>query len=60
MATKRKTTTYTDDPVVREVRETRARMCEEAGGTIEGLMRLVHEEVPEKPSPRKPRRRKRT
>lgn len=30
-----------DDPVVQEVREVRARLWEEGGGTIEGLMRVV-------------------
>ena len=32
-----------DDPVVREVREARARLWREGGGTIEGYIRAVHE-----------------
>ena len=34
---------WPDDPVVREVREARAKLWEEAGGTIAGLMRLAKE-----------------
>jgi hypothetical protein len=36
---------WPDDPVVREVREARAKLWKEAGGTIEGLMRLARERV---------------
>lgn len=32
-----------DDPVVAEVRRWRAQLQEEAGGTLEGLMRLIHD-----------------
>ncbi len=35
-------TQWPDDPVVREVRQARAKLWKEAGGTIEGLMELVH------------------
>jgi len=45
-----------DDPVVREVRRIREQVWQEAGGTIEGLLRLLDREVPRRP---KRRRRKR-
>jgi hypothetical protein len=35
-----------DDPVVREVRQARQALWNEAGGTIEGLLRLLDERVP--------------
>ena len=38
---------WPDGPVVREVREARAKLWEEAGGTIEGLMDLVHSRAAE-------------
>ena len=41
----RRKETWPDDPVVREVREARARLWKEAGGTFEGLQRLVAERV---------------
>jgi len=59
MPTRRKRKSQADDPVVQEVRAIRARMCKEAGGTIEGLMRLVREEVPEAYRARRTRRRQR-
>ena len=34
-----------DDPVVREVRQARQKLWREAGGTIEGLLRLLDERV---------------
>ena len=37
----------TDDSVVQEVREARARLYREGGGTIEGYIRAVHEAVKE-------------
>jgi hypothetical protein len=40
-----KTKALWDDPVVREVREARAKLWKEAGGTFEGLQRLVAERV---------------
>ena len=36
---------WPDDPVVREVREARAKLWKEAGGTFEGLRRLVAKRV---------------
>jgi len=36
---------WPDDPVVREVREARARLWKEAGGTFAGLQRLVAQRV---------------
>jgi hypothetical protein len=35
-----------DDPVVREVRRAREELWREAGGTIEGLLRLLDEREP--------------
>ena len=37
-----------DDPVVREVRQARQKLWQEAGGTIEGLLRLLDERVPKR------------
>ena len=37
-----------DDPVVEEVRAIRARLWKEAGGTVEGLVRLIDADQPEK------------
>ncbi len=37
--------TWPDDPVVREVREARAKLWKEAGETFAGLQRLVAERV---------------
>lgn len=37
-----------EDPVVREVRETRRKLWEQAGGTIEGLLHLLDQRVPKK------------
>jgi len=34
---------WPDDPVVREVREARARLWKEGGGTFEGFRRVVAE-----------------
>ena len=36
---------WPDDPVVREVREARARLWKEGGGTFEGFRRVVAERV---------------
>ena len=36
-----------EDPVVEEVRAVRARLWKEAGGTVEGLMRLIASDQPE-------------
>ena len=36
-----------DDPVVEEIRAVRARLWKEAGGTVEGLMRLIASDRPE-------------
>jgi hypothetical protein len=44
-----------DDPVVREVRQAREELWREAGGTIEGLLRLLDER-----EPRSRRRRRKT
>ena len=41
--TRTKMKSVLDDPVVREVREARARLWREGGGTIEGYIRAVHE-----------------
>jgi hypothetical protein len=50
---------WPEDPVVREVREARAKLWKEAGGTFEGLQRLVAERVgPTKKSKPKKRRTK--
>jgi hypothetical protein len=35
-----------DDPVVREIREVRQRLWQQAGGTISGLLRLLDQTVP--------------
>ena len=45
-----------DDPVVQEVREARAKLYREGGGTIEGYIRAVHETVKQMRMQRKPRR----
>lgn len=37
-----------EDPVVREVREARRKLWEQAGGTIDGLIRLLDQRVPKK------------
>ena len=34
-----------DDPVIQEVREARAKLWREGGGTVEGYIRAVHEAV---------------
>ncbi len=34
-----------DDPVVAEVRRVRARLWQEAGGTVEALVRLMQEDL---------------
>lgn len=44
----RKQSSVQDDPVVREVREARQKLWQEAGGTIEGLLRLLDERVPKR------------
>ncbi len=41
MKTKRTRSIWSDDPVILEVRRARAKLWEEGGGTIEGLMRVV-------------------
>ena len=56
-----------EDPVVAEVRAIRARMWQEAGGTIQGYLRLLDSENPDgpkavktkraRPGARKPKRR---
>jgi hypothetical protein len=43
----RKEPSWPDDPVVREVRAARAELWKEAGGTIEGLMRLAKKRAAE-------------
>lgn len=35
-----------DDPVVEEIRAVRARLWKEAGGTVEGLVRLISADRP--------------
>lgn len=55
MANKQKTATCLDDPVVQEVREARRRLVEEAGGTVEGLMKLVKAESEPAPRGTKPK-----
>jgi hypothetical protein len=55
--TKMKKKSVLDDPVVREVREARASLWREGGGTIEGYIRAVHEIV-EGTQPRPRSRRK--
>lgn len=42
-----------DDPVVREVRGVRQRLWKQAGGTFEGLLKLLDETVPKKPRRRR-------
>ena len=37
---------FPEDPVVREVREIRRRLWAEAGGTVEGLLRLLDQRMP--------------
>jgi hypothetical protein len=46
---------WPDDPVVEDVRKIRQAIWNEAGGTIEGLLKLLDREVPPK-RVRKPRR----
>lgn len=48
-----------EDPVVQEVREARAQLWREGGGTIEGYIRAVHEAVKEIRSPKKRKRQNR-
>ena len=36
-----------DDPVVEEIRAVRARLWKEAGGTVEGLVRLISSDRPD-------------
>ncbi len=45
MKARRARTLWSDDPVVQEVRQARAKLWEEGGGTIEGLMRVVKQRV---------------
>jgi len=45
-----------DDPVVREVRATRQRLWKEAGGTFDGLLKLLDRTVPKRSSKKRTRR----
>lgn len=40
--------TLPQDPVVREVRQARQKLWKQAGGTMEGLLRLLDERVPKR------------
>ena len=45
-----------DDPVVREVRATRQRLWKEAGGTFDGLLKLLDRTVPKRSNKKRRRR----
>jgi len=49
---------WPDDPVVREVREARAKLWKEGGGTIEGFIAVVHRRAAELLPKKKTRRRR--
>jgi hypothetical protein len=49
----KKKCSWPEDPVVREVRQIRQRLWKEAGGTIEGLTRLLDREKPARRAGRK-------
>ena len=57
--TMKKKVSVIDDPVVREVRQARQKLWEEAGGTVEGLLRLLDERVPRRRKRGLPKRKRR-
>ena len=54
----KKNASIIDDPVVREVREARAKLWKEGGGTVAGFIRVVKERTAHKRRSQKVARRK--
>ncbi len=47
----KKNAILSEDPVVHEVRQARQKLWNQAGGTMEGLLRLLDERVPKRRAP---------